>query len=137
MIDHRKWLPKVEEHFEAVSCAVCHIPAPRGKAGVIIYDTAAKKTVPRETALRGAGPEYAEQAGSAAADDQDLAFWGDVVWELNSKGERGESRYVIRLEVRDGVSAHELGHRDDACRQCDGCHQGCVDYLDKVFFKFR
>ncbi len=58
---HRKWLPNVFAHFEALACSGCHSPVSRDNLVVTIYDTGLKKNISHEDVTRRVGAKQIDQ----------------------------------------------------------------------------
>ncbi len=118
---HKSWLPNAGLHFEAISCVACHAPDAKRRINLRLYDRASKELL-RETASL---PQFLERAKSRDTTGQGLSE-RDMFGVLTQfRGDRGpDSRVMLRgrLEVVDGVQAHQLAEKEKALKNCNTCH---------------
>lgn len=127
---HRKWLPNVFAHFEALACTACHSPVTSDKLVVTIYDTGIKKNLSNKEVTKRVGAKNINQKPNDPAIQQDLAYWSELTRLLNRKAATNPVRYLLRLKVASGIKTHALGGTQESRKNCDSCHQGKVQYLD-------
>jgi hypothetical protein len=127
---HQGWLPNTERHLDAISCPACHVPEARRRVDLRLYDnvtqerTAEKHGVPRfESRARSA------DAKGAGLDDMALQ---SLLREFNRDGTDGKTTLRGRLELRNGVEAHQLSDKSKAIGTCDTCHREGADPFQSV-----
>lgn len=131
--NHRKWLPQVYAHFEALACTACHSPVSSNVLVVTIYDTVLMKNISNADVARRVGVKQSDLNAGDPTKPQDLTYWSELTRVLNRKAATGSAQYLLRLGVASGVKAHELGGRQESRKNCESCHEGGVEYLDRVF----
>jgi predicted CXXCH cytochrome family protein len=129
---HADWLPNSKLHFEAISCVVCHSPNATGRVNLRLFDDV-KDVQLRETS---GVPKFAGRA--KAGDDTNNGLDGGDLSTLLKQfsldaGPQGKVVVHGRLEVSNGVEAHQLAAKDKAIKACDTCHkQGAEPFKSVV-----
>lgn len=114
---HKTWLPNAAQHFELVSCPVCHAPKATRKVDLRLYDSQSKARVEHRGVPVIEAPATADGRGLDA-----LALW-NLLQTLNREGTVGKAALRGRLEVRTGPEAHQLTAKSTAIRDCATCHR--------------
>lgn len=126
---HQKWLPNTKLHLEVVSCPACHAPTSRKGVDLRLYDLTTKRDVTvKEEQVRLHGSPSLDAAGASPLDSKTLS---DLIRGVDRDGAPGRIALVGRLEVRNGVEAHELTDKSKAIRDCVVCHRkGAAPFND-------
>ena len=126
---HQKWLPNTRLHLQVVSCPACHAPTSQKRIDLRLYDRVTKRDVTtkeEQARLNGAAGPVA--GGGAALDSKALS---DLMRGVDGDRAPGTITLVGRLEVRNGVEAHELTDKSKAIRNCVVCHRkGAAPFED-------
>lgn len=128
---HEVWLPSAGQHFEAISCAVCHAPYAQRRVNLRMVDSLGgkqileKKGVPRFDRL------------TKAADGSDFGLdakeLSSFLKEFNLDNPGGKAILSGRLEVRSGLQSHQLSEKEQAIKDCKVCHAaGAVPFVSVV-----
>lgn len=128
---HEVWLPNAGQHFEAISCAVCHAPYAQRRVNLRMVDSVGgqqileKKGVPRFDRL------------TKAADGSDFGLDAkelrSFLTEFNLENPGSKAILSGRLEVRSGLQSHQLSEKEQALKDCKVCHQaGAVPFVSVV-----
>ncbi len=127
---HQTWLPNSERHFDAVSCPACHVPGAKRKVDLRLYDNVAQRRV----AEREGVPQFESRVRSADAKGVGLDAMALHSLLREFGRDRGDSKMTLRgrLEVANGVEAHQLTRKDQAIRDCTKCHQQGADPFQSV-----
>jgi hypothetical protein len=127
---HQKWLPNAKRHFDAVSCPACHAPAAKRKVNLRLYDNVAQQSVTEKAGV----PQFESRARSvdAKGGGLDAMALHSLLREFNREGIDNKTTLRGRLEVGDGVEAHQLKPRAEAIRDCAKCHQQGADPFQSV-----
>lgn len=129
VVNHRKWLPNVEVHFDTVSCVACHVPnAPRavylqvtGPGGDVLPEAEIKKQL---------GRAYDDLLASSVESIEGPQLW-ELYKLLNREGAEGAGMSGT-LALRDGLQAHGLVRNEQAIKRCETCHSTGSDYFQSV-----
>lgn len=126
---HQKWLPNTKLHLEVVSCPACHAPTSRKRVDLRLYDLTTKRDVTaNQEQVRLHGSTGLNAAGGTPLDSKTL--W-DLIRGVDRDRAPGRITLVGRLEVRNGVEAHELTDKSKAIRNCVVCHRkGAAPFKD-------
>jgi hypothetical protein len=119
---HAKWLPNTERHLEAISCPACHSPGTTRRVNLRLYEGG---DAPQQAAEKVGVPKFVKLANWADAKGSGLdarALWS-LLQEFNGTGAEGKTVLRGRLEVQNGVQAHQLGEKALALKDCDTCHR--------------
>ena len=118
---HKTWLPNAAQHFETVSCPVCHAPNAKRKVDLRLYDSVTKQRV----AEREGVPQFDAWARSANPKGAGLDAMAlhSLLREFNREGAENKTTLRGRLEVSTGVEAHQLTDKSQAIRDCAKCHR--------------
>lgn len=119
--------------FRSISLYCLPFPRIQQLLVVTIYDTDLKRNLSREDVRKKVVAKQINQNEGDPTEAKDLAYWSELARIMNRKAATGSARYLLRLGVASGAKAHELGGRQESRKHCDGCHEGDVGYLDKVF----
>lgn len=127
---HKTWLPNAAQHFETVSCPVCHAPNAKRKVDLRLYDSVTKQRV----AEREGVPQFDARARSANPKGAGLDAMAlhSLLREFNREGAENKTTLRGRLEVSTGVEAHQLMDKSQAIRDCAKCHQQGADVFQSV-----
>lgn len=118
---HEVWLPNAGRHFEAISCPVCHAPDAQRRVNLRMVDAVGgkqlleKKGVPQFERLTKTA-----DANGAGLSEQELRSF---LKEFHVENVDQKAILSGRLEVRSGVSAHQLAEKSKAIKDCKVCHQ--------------
>ena len=126
---HRVWLPNAGRHLEAVSCAACHAPAAQRRVELRLHDAATGKRIAQHNGASEFG-ERARSAGNGNSLDA-LSLW-NILREFNQGENEGKAALQGRLEVRNGIEAHQLADKSKAIRDCASCHRDGADPFQAV-----
>ena len=124
---HQAWLPNTERHLDAISCAACHVPEAQRRVDLRLYDSVTHE----RTAERLGVPQFESRARSADAKGAglDALALQSLLREFNRDGTDSKTTLRGRLELRNGVEAHQLSDKSKAIRACDTCHrQGAAPF---------
>ena len=130
MDSHQKWLPNAKRHFDAVSCPACHSPTAKRKVDLRLYDNVAQQSVAEKAGV----PQFESRARSAdkKGTGLDAMALHSLLREFNREGIDSRTTLRGRLEVSDGVEAHQLTRSAEAIRDCAKCHQQGADPFQSV-----
>lgn len=127
---HKLWLPNAEQHFEAISCPVCHVPTAKRRVDLRLFDSKANKAVTEKQGV----PQFENfvQAADTQGVGLDALALQRMLKEFN--GEGGVRKAVLRgrLEVSSGVEAHQLVDKTLAIKDCNTCHREGADVFQTV-----
>jgi hypothetical protein len=128
---HRVWLPNAQAHFAAISCPACHAPAAQRRVNLRLYDAATDTQLREKVGV----PQFVQRA--RAQDVQSLGLDERALWSLLAQFNQDDGpagRVVVRgrLEVRDGVQAHQMAAKSRALRDCDACHRAGAEPFQSV-----
>ena len=126
---HQKWLPNTKLHLQVVSCPACHAPTSRKRVDLRLYDLTTKRDVTaNEEQVRLHASTGLNAAGATPLDSKTLS---DLIRGVDRDRAPGKITLVGRLEVRNGVEAHELTEKSKAIRDCVVCHRkGAAPFKD-------
>jgi len=126
---HQKWLPNTKLHLEVVSCPACHAPTSRKRVDLRLYDLTTKRDVTaKEEHVQLHGSSGIDATGGTPLDSKTLS---DLLRGVDRDRAPGRITLVGRLEVRNGVEAHELTDKSKAIRNCVVCHRkGAAPFKD-------
>jgi hypothetical protein len=127
---HQKWLPNAKRHFDAVSCPACHSPTAKRKVDLKLYDNAAQQPVAEKAGV----PQFESRARLADKKGAglDALALHSLLREFNRDGIDSKTTLRGRLEVSDGVEAHQLTPAAQALRDCAKCHQQGAEPFQSV-----
>jgi len=131
LAQHKDWLPNAGLHFEAISCAACHAPNAQRRVNLRLYDGATQAQLREKAGV----PQFVQRAkagDSASLGLDERALFG-VLAQFNQ--DKGSSTKVVvrgRLEVRDGLQAHQLAEKEKALKDCDTCHSEGAEAFQSV-----
>lgn len=125
---HQAWLPNAERHLDAIACPACHVPEAQRRVDLRLYD---KVTQERSSEKLGV-PQFESRVRTADAKGAglDALALQSLLREFSRDGTEN-SRTILRgrLELRNGVEAHQLADKSKAIRTCDTCHrQGAAPF---------
>ncbi len=130
-VKHDDWLPNSAQHFEAISCVVCHAPTAQRRVNLRMVDSAGgkqvmeKKGVPRFDQLIAAA-----DGAQAGLSEKELSSF---LRAFNIENPGSKAILSGRLEVRSGIQAHQLSDKKLALKDCKVCHQaGAVPFSSVV-----
>jgi len=118
---HNQWLPNAGTHLEIVSCAVCHAPFAKRTFDFHLYDnvTGAPVTRPVDDELVQQKIQAIEESDGRV---DPVEIW-KTTGESGNQDQATDISLRSRMEVRSGVSAHQIAGKSFAVRTCDSCHQ--------------
>ena len=127
---HQKWLPNTNLHLQVVSCPACHAPTSRKRVDLRLYDLTTKRDVTsKDEQVRFHGSTGIDAAGDVTPLDSKTL--SDLLRGVDRDRAPGRITLVGRLEVRNGVEAHELTDKSKAIRDCVVCHsKGAAPFKD-------
>ena len=130
LLAHKAWLPNTERHLEAVSCPACHVPGAQRRVDLRLYDSVAQE----RTSEKQGVPQFESRARAADAKGVGLDAMAlqSLLREFNRDGASSKTTLRGRLELRNGVEAHQLSGKSKAIRNCDGCHREGADPFQSV-----
>ena len=127
---HKEWLPNAAQHFEVISCPVCHAPGAKRRVDLRLYDNVTQKRVSEKLGV----PQFETRA--QAIDTKGAGLDALAVRSLLQEFNRNDlsARTVLhgRLEVMDGPEAHQLTDKSKAISNCDTCHREGADVFQQV-----
>ncbi len=130
LLAHDVWLPNSRLHLDMVACPACHSPMAERAVDLRLYDNQAQELVTESPG----NPQFEEKMRAIDVDGDGLdpmELW-QVVREANREGKTANVTLRGRLEVPDGVDAHQLTKKMDAVRDCDTCHQSGANPYQRV-----
>ncbi len=121
LASHQVWLPNAGQHFETVSCPVCHSPTAKRKVDLRLYNNSAKERVAEKEGV----PQFENQARLAdrRGVGLDAMALRSLLQGFNREGANDQVTLRGRLEVSTGIEAHRLARSAHAVRDCASCHQ--------------
>jgi hypothetical protein len=127
---HQKWLPNAKRHFDSVSCPACHSPTAKRKVDLRLYDSVAQQSVAEKAGV----PQFENRARLADKKGAGLDAMAlhSLLREFNREGIDNKTTLRGRLEVSDGVEAHQLTPSAQAIRDCAKCHQQGAEPFQSV-----
>ena len=127
---HQKWLPNAGQHFDAVSCPVCHSPTAKRKVDLRLYNDVTKQNVTEKEGV----PQFVSKArlADAKGGGLDAMALRSLLLEFNREGSGEKTTLRGQLEVSNGVEAHQLARADKAIKDCATCHQQGADVFQSV-----
>lgn len=130
LLAHKTWLPNTERHLEAVSCPACHVPGAQRRVDLRLYDSVAQERVSEKQGV----PQFESRARFADTKGKglDALALQSLLREFNREGTNNKTTLRGRLELRNGVEAHQLSDKSKAIRNCDTCHRQGADPFQSV-----
>ncbi|MFI4938972.1 MAG: multiheme c-type cytochrome [Burkholderiales bacterium] len=127
---HQQWLPNAEQHFEAISCPVCHVPTAKRRVDLRLYDSKANKDITEKQGV----PQFENFVQAADIQGQGLNALAlqSLLKEFNREGSVGTTVLRGRLEVSSGAEAHQLVDKSHAIKDCNTCHRAGADVFQTV-----
>jgi deoxycytidylate deaminase len=128
---HKEWLPNAGLHFESVSCVVCHAPSAQRRVNLRLYNADTKIQLREKSGV----PQFAARAKAGDAGQLGLderALFSLLDQFSQDGGAAGKVVVRGRLEVRDGVQAHQLAEKEKALKDCDACHKEGAEPFQSV-----
>lgn len=124
---HDAWLPNSKLHLEMVACPACHSPMAERRVDLRLYDRNSKSLV--ADTVGNAGFAAKARSMDVAGDGLDSMELWSLVRQANREGIDTSVTLHGRLEVSNGVEAHQLALKAEAVRDCDTCHRnGAAPY---------
>ena len=130
LVAHQEWLPNAELHFATVSCPVCHSPAAKRRVDLRLFNSVAQQDLAEQKGV----PKFERRARSADAKGGGLnaiELW-NFMNVFNRDGATGKTTLRGRLEVSNGVEAHQLADKSRAIGDCNICHREGADAFQTV-----
>jgi hypothetical protein len=130
--EHQDWLPKAELHFESISCPVCHAPDAQRRVNLRLYDGVGAEK--HQMSEKSGVPKFEKRTQAADTKNAGLderALWS-LLKEFNQDGGEGKTVLRGRLEVKDGVEAHQLAEKSRAIKDCKFCHKAGAEPFQSV-----
>jgi hypothetical protein len=124
---HQAWLPNTERHLQAISCPACHVPAAQRRVDLRLYDSVTEERSSEKLGV----PQFESRARSADAKGKGLDAMAlqSLLREFNQDGSDSKTTLHGRLELRNGIEAHQLSAKSMAIKACDSCHrQGAAPF---------
>lgn len=130
VLAHQTWLPNAERHLESISCPACHVPAAQRRVDLRLYDSVAQERVSEKQGV----PQFESRARFADTKGKglDALALQSLLREFNREGTSNKTTLRGRLELRNGVEAHQLSDKSKAIRNCDSCHREGADPFQSV-----
>jgi hypothetical protein len=130
LASHQAWLPHAERHLETVACPACHVPGAQRRIALRLYDNVSRSLVAEKRGV----PQFVKRALAADATGQglDALALQSLLREFNREGADDRTTLRGRLELRNGVEAHQLASRSKATRNCGSCHREGADPFQVV-----
>lgn len=130
LVIHKVWLPNVERHFEAISCAACHVATAKRQVNLRLYDSITNQSVTEKKGV----PQFKSRAEAADTKGQGLDAYAlqSLLKVFNSDDPDEKTVLRGRLEVSSGVEAHQLVGKDQAIKDCGTCHREGSDIFQTV-----
>lgn len=127
---HQVWLPNAARHLKAISCPACHVPGAKRRVDLRLYDSVAQERISEKQGV----PQFDSRARFADAKGTglDALALQSLLREFSRDGAVGKATLRGRLEVSDGVEAHQLADKSMASRNCDSCHRVGADPFQSV-----
>jgi predicted CXXCH cytochrome family protein len=124
---HDEWLPNSSLHLEMVSCPACHSPMAERSVDLRMHDSESGELITdSDSATRFEDQALAIDSGGDGLGPMELR---EMVHESDREGSGNGITLKGRLEVSNGVQAHQLALKIDAVRDCATCHQsGATPY---------
>jgi hypothetical protein len=128
---HEVWLPNAGQHFEAISCAVCHAPYAQRRVNLRMVDKVGGKQILETKGV----PKFdrltkAADGGDFGLDAKELSSF---LKEFNLENPGSKAILSGRLEVRSGLQSHQLSEKKEAIKDCKVCHEaGAVPFVSVV-----
>lgn len=130
LAQHKSWLPNTGLHFEAIACAACHAPNAQRRVNLRLFDSSGEQL--REKA---GVPQFVQRAkaGDTAGRGLDERALFGVLAQFN-QDQGADAKVVVRgrLELRDGLQAHQLAEKGQALKDCDTCHSAKSEAFQSV-----
>lgn len=117
---HKDWLPNAGRHFDAISCPVCHAPNAERRVNLRLYDAKGRQMAEQSGVPRFEKLTKAIDQSGQGLDERGL--WA-LLQQIGSGQTPGNAVLRGRLEVRDGVQAHQIAEKGKAISDCDTCHR--------------
>jgi Doubled CXXCH motif (Paired_CXXCH_1) len=131
LAQHKDWLPNADRHFEAIACAACHAPAGQRRVNLRLYDAQANQQLREKSGV----PKFVQrvQAGGNGGLGLDERALFSLLDQFNADSAT-DGRIIVRgrLELRDGLQAHQLAEKDKALKECDTCHSAQSEAFQSV-----
>ena len=124
---HATWLPNVSLHFETVTCAACHSPNAQRRVDLMLVDN---HGVAQESDKVGV-PLFEANANSNGDGIDAQRLW-TLMQGLDRSGLAPNTVLRGRLDVANGVQAHQLTEKSKALSDCHTCHQAGSQPFQKV-----
>lgn len=115
---HANWLPNVPLHFETVTCPVCHSPNAERRVDLMLVNS---KGVAHGTDKVGV-PLFEASADSNGKGIDAQRLW-TLMQGLDRSGIAPNAVLRGRLDVANGVQAHQMAEKGKALSDCHVCHQ--------------
>ncbi len=130
VLAHQTWLPNAERHLESISCPACHVPAAQRRVDLRLYDSVAQERVSEKQGV----PQFESRARFADTKGKglDALALQSLLREFNREGTNNKTTLRGRLELRNGVEAHQLSDKSKAIRNCASCHREGADPFQSV-----
>lgn len=122
---HQAWLPNAERHLDAISCPACHVPGAQRRVDLRLYDSVSKERISEKQGV----PRFESRTRIADAKGTglDALALQSLLLEFNREGTASKTILRGRLELRNGVDAHQLSDKSKAIRNCESCHREGAD----------
>ncbi len=128
---HDVWLPNSGQHFEVISCVVCHAPDAQRRVNLRMVDSVSGKQVIEKKGV----PKFEQLTAAADGTVPGLSEkeMTNFLKTFNLENPGNKAILSGRLEVRSGVQAHQLSEKKFAIKDCKVCHQnGAVPFSSVV-----
>jgi len=131
LAQHKDWLPNAALHFDAISCPVCHAPTAQRRVNLRLYDGATRTQLREKSGV----PQFTQRAtsGDAASLGLDERALFALLTQFGQDGKTPGSVVLRgRLEVSQGVQAHQMAEKEQALKDCDTCHAKGAEAFQSV-----
>ncbi len=131
---HDEWLVNSALHLSVVSCATCHSPDSGRGVYLRLYDQNTGKPFTEEQILGILGTDYEglSQRMDAHGDGIDSYELWNIVKLINGSGADARVTFFGRMDVSNGLEAHQISLKNNAVKECERCHQANSDFFKSV-----
>jgi hypothetical protein len=128
---HKKWLPNVKAHFDAVACTACHVAEAERNVLVRIADDSSGELFTDQRLRQVLGASYErlldDEGGRGIDGTKLLAMHRKLAADPSAR-----AHLVASLNVSDTKKAHAVSTKKAAVKQCDACHTAGSGFMQRV-----
>ena len=127
---HQNWLPNAARHLQTIACAACHAPGAKRRVDLRLYEPGARERMSEKQGV----PQFEARAKAADSEGKGLnaGELQKLLRQFNGDATRPQPILRGRLEVDDGVAAHQLARKESAVSKCESCHRAGSDPFQRV-----